>query len=120
MPVNTQKRAADSALVAVPQAAKRLRNDELQIQTPQHKQLMELGVQRVSNLHSPIMKLEGHEGEIFTCEFHPDGEVLGEFQKQYQSLSDVHIHLESFQHHLDSIAKSSSGRCTAKSCRISR
>lgn len=78
MPISAQKRAADSALVAVPQATKRLRNDELQLSTPQNRQLMELGVQRVSNLHSPIMKLEGHEGEIYTCEFHPDGEILGE------------------------------------------
>lgn len=77
MPIITQKRAADSALVEIPQASKRQRNDELQFLTPQNKQLMELGVQRVSNLHSPIMKLEGHEGELYTCEFNPEGDILG-------------------------------------------
>jgi Prp8 binding protein len=77
MPATAQKRPAESALVAVQQTSKRLRNDELQIVTPKDKQLMELGVSRVSNLDSPIMKLEGHEGEIYSCEFHPDGEILG-------------------------------------------
>lgn len=34
------------------------------------------GVRRTSNLQAPIMQLEGHEGEIFTTEFHPEGEML--------------------------------------------
>lgn len=34
------------------------------------------GVQRTSSLLSPIMLLEGHEGEIFACEFHPEGDHL--------------------------------------------
>lgn len=75
MPITAQKRPADTALVAVPQVAKRTRNDELQ--TFKDKQLMEIGVNRVSNLYAPIMKLEGHESDIFSCEFHPDGEILG-------------------------------------------
>lgn len=70
-----QKRPADNSLVAVNQQAKRTRNDE--IQTYKDKQLLEQGIQRHSNLFSPIMKLEGHESDIFTCEFHPDGEYLG-------------------------------------------
>lgn len=75
MPVNPQKRAADnSALVAVPQNAKRSRNDEL-VLSNKDKQLK--GVKRTSNLFSPIMRLEGHESDIFTCEFHPEGEYLG-------------------------------------------
>jgi Prp8 binding protein len=77
MPVNPQKRAADSsALIAVPQSAKKSRNDEL-VLSRNDKQLIEIGVRRTSNLFSPIMKLEGHESDIFTCEFNPDGEYLG-------------------------------------------
>lgn len=79
MPTSAQKRPAESALVAVPQLPKRIRNDE--IQTYKDKQLAEKGIKRVSNLFAPIMKLEGHEGEIFTCEFHPDGDYLG--KKKY-------------------------------------
>lgn len=77
MPVNsTQKRPAEeTSLVAVPQVAKRARNDE--IQTYKDKQLAEQGINRVSNLFAPIMKLEGHESDIFTCEFNPDGDYLG-------------------------------------------
>lgn len=70
-----QKRPADQSLVAVQQATKRTRNDDLQ--TYKDRQLLEAGVPRVSNLYSPIMKLEGHEADIFTCEFHPDGDYLG-------------------------------------------
>lgn len=77
MPVNSQKRTADSsALVAVPQNAKRSRNDEL-VLSHKDKQLIEKGVQRTTNLFAPIMKLEGHDSDIFACEFHPEGEYLG-------------------------------------------
>lgn len=31
---------------------------------------------RTSNLFSPIMLLEGHEGDVFTVEFHPEGQYL--------------------------------------------
>lgn len=34
------------------------------------------GVQRTSSLMAPIMLLEGHQGEIFSCEFHPEGQHL--------------------------------------------
>lgn len=34
------------------------------------------GVQRTSNLLSPIMALDGHQGEIFTCAFNTDGDYL--------------------------------------------
>jgi hypothetical protein len=77
MSTNSQKRPADMSLVTVPQHAKRTRNDE--IQTFKDKQLAEQGIHRVSNLFSPIMKLEGHESDIFTCEFHPEGDYLGNF-----------------------------------------
>ena len=77
MPANPQKRPADNlSLVSVPQNAKKSRNDEL-VASFKDKQLMEKGIHRTSKLSSPIMKLEGHESDIFSCEFHPDGEFLG-------------------------------------------
>ena len=76
MSFNPQKRSADvSALVAVPQNTKRFKNNEL-VLSNKDKQLMEKGVKRTSNLFSPIIRLEGHESDVFTCEFHPDGEYL--------------------------------------------
>ncbi|CAH0385176.1 unnamed protein product [Bemisia tabaci] len=39
-------------------------------------QKLDSGVQRTSNLPSPIMALEGHGGEIFCVKFHPDGQFL--------------------------------------------
>lgn len=75
MPTSSLKRPADNNVVAIPQAAKRTRNDEMQ--TYKDKQLAEIGIARTSSLFAPIMKLEGHESDIFTCEFHPDGDFLG-------------------------------------------
>lgn len=96
-----QKRTSD-ALVAMPDM-KRMRNELVAI-TNRDKALLEAvrivlklmfsffnknyniffkddlnllqGVKRTSNLFSPIMLLEGHEGEVFSCEFHPEGEHL--------------------------------------------
>uniref|UniRef100_A0A1A9WX74 WD repeat-containing protein 55 homolog n=1 Tax=Glossina brevipalpis TaxID=37001 RepID=A0A1A9WX74_9MUSC len=34
------------------------------------------GVRRMSNLMGPVMLLEGHQGEIYTTEFHPKCEML--------------------------------------------
>lgn len=67
-----QKRS--SSLVLAPES-KKSRN-ELIGYTNRDKALIEAGVQRTSNLFAPIMLLEGHQGEIFTCEFHPEGELL--------------------------------------------
>jgi len=67
------KRPSDS-LVAIPET-KRSRN-EIAAYTNKDKQLLEVGVQRTSNLLAPIMLLEGHQGEIFSCEFHPEGKHL--------------------------------------------
>lgn len=33
-------------------------------------------MRRTSNLMAPILLLEGHQGEIYTTEFHPKGEML--------------------------------------------
>ena len=34
------------------------------------------GPPRLSNLEAPIMLLTGHEGDIFTAKFSPDGQML--------------------------------------------
>lgn len=34
------------------------------------------GVRRTSNLHAPTMLLTGHEGEVYTVKFSPDGTTL--------------------------------------------
>lgn len=34
------------------------------------------GPPRTSSLHAPIMQLSGHQGEVFVCKFHPEGETL--------------------------------------------
>lgn len=34
------------------------------------------GVRRTSSLHAPIMLLTGHEGELYTVKFSPDGTTL--------------------------------------------
>lgn len=34
------------------------------------------GIKRTSNLFAPIMQLTGHEGEVFSMRFHPDGKVM--------------------------------------------
>ncbi|XP_065355688.1 U5 small nuclear ribonucleoprotein 40 kDa protein [Calliphora vicina] len=65
---------ANTSLVIV-QEPKKSKND-LMAYTNRDKALMEAGVRRTSNLLAPIMLLEGHQGEIFCTEFHPDGEML--------------------------------------------
>merc|ERR1712020_854751 len=34
------------------------------------------GPPRTSNMEAPIMLLSGHQGEIYTAKFHPEGNVL--------------------------------------------
>lgn len=64
-----------SNAVATVQETKKSRNDL--VYTNRDKELMDsYNVSRTSGLFSPIMLLEGHGGDIFTCEFHPDGEIL--------------------------------------------
>lgn len=72
-----QKRSADNTSLVAVQQSKRSRNDEL-VSTFKDKQLLEKQrISRTTNLFSPIMKLEGHESDIYSCEFHPEGELLG-------------------------------------------
>ena len=41
-----------------------------------HTVLLSQGPPRTSNLLAPIMLLSGHEGEIYTAKFSPDGQYL--------------------------------------------
>lgn len=113
-----QKRASD-ALVAMPDM-KRARNELVAI-TNRDKALLEAvskilvcfgelqffawqikteikilqGVKRTSSLFAPIMLLEGHEGEVFSCEFHPEGEHLLStgFDRKIRKCFFIIIHL---------------------------
>lgn len=86
------KRPADT--VALMQETKKLRS-EVELYNNRDKQLLEAvniifksfffkqfslsifqGIHRTSNLLSPIMALDGHQGEIFTCAFNTDGDYL--------------------------------------------
>jgi len=40
------------------------------------KTIQSLGPERTSSLTSPIMQLTGHEGEVYSCCFHPKGECI--------------------------------------------
>ncbi|KAK5641289.1 hypothetical protein RI129_009836 [Pyrocoelia pectoralis] len=71
--ISESKRKADeSALVPV---NKKTRTD-VAVSSSRNKTLAPTSVARTSNLFAPIMLLEGHEGEIFTLEFHPEGQYL--------------------------------------------
>ena len=39
--------------------------------------IMEAAPARSSNMEAPIMLLKGHEGEVYTAKFHPEGQVRG-------------------------------------------
>lgn len=72
--VKMAKRGADNQLVEVAQPTKKIRNE---IENYRDRQLASAGVERTSNLFAPIMQLQGHKGDIFSCDFHPDGDYLG-------------------------------------------
>jgi Prp8 binding protein len=55
--------------------AKKPRNELVQV-TERSKALVESGPPRTSNMEAPIMLLSGHQGEIYTAKFHPEGNVL--------------------------------------------
>ncbi|XP_044759806.1 U5 small nuclear ribonucleoprotein 40 kDa protein [Coccinella septempunctata] len=68
---NKRKAADQNALVP---AAKKARNEVANVN--KNKSVLQAAPARTSNLFAPIMLLEGHEGEIFTIKFHPDGQYL--------------------------------------------
>ncbi|KAJ8868044.1 hypothetical protein PR048_031853 [Dryococelus australis] len=74
MPVTELKRRADElALVSVP---KRARNEVSTVDSGTSVVESDIGIPRYSNLLAPIMLMEGHQGEVFTVAFHPDGKYL--------------------------------------------
>ncbi|CAH1638948.1 unnamed protein product [Spodoptera littoralis] len=72
MPELEAKRKADD-LSVVP--AKRTRH-EISVVGTREKAVVTSSVPRTSNLYAPIMLLEGHQGEVFTSKFHPEGKHL--------------------------------------------
>ncbi|XP_002739808.1 U5 small nuclear ribonucleoprotein 40 kDa protein-like [Saccoglossus kowalevskii] len=73
MPIMEPKRKADDvALVPV----KKSRTDIVAVPGSRQQSLVEAGPPRTSSLLAPIMLLTGHEGEIFSCKFSPDGNTL--------------------------------------------
>ncbi|CAG9134776.1 unnamed protein product [Plutella xylostella] len=72
MPEMETKRKADDYSV-VP--AKKTRH-EISVVGTREKAVVTSAVPRTSNLHAPIMLLEGHQGEIFTAQFHPEGKHI--------------------------------------------
>ncbi|XP_026754638.1 U5 small nuclear ribonucleoprotein 40 kDa protein [Galleria mellonella] len=72
MPEMEIKRKADDYSV-VP--AKRTRH-EISVVGTREKAVVTSAVPRTSNLYAPIMLLEGHQGEIFSAKFHPEGKHL--------------------------------------------
>ncbi|XP_063903717.1 U5 small nuclear ribonucleoprotein 40 kDa protein [Zophobas morio] len=71
MVIENKRRAEESALVPV---IKKARNEVAT--SNKNKSVLQAAPARTSNLFAPIMLLEGHEGEIFSVEFHPDGQYL--------------------------------------------
>ncbi|KAF7286829.1 U5 small nuclear ribonucleoprotein 40 kDa protein [Rhynchophorus ferrugineus] len=73
MVIESKRKAEDSALVPVQKKSK----NELAT-TSKNKQVSQLqpAPARTSNLFAPIMVCEGHEGEIFTVDFHPEGQYF--------------------------------------------
>ncbi|XP_061719038.1 U5 small nuclear ribonucleoprotein 40 kDa protein [Cydia pomonella] len=67
-----EKRKADDYSV-VP--SKKTRH-EISVVGTREKAVVTSSVPRTSNLYAPIMLLEGHQGEIFTARFHPEGKHL--------------------------------------------
>ncbi|CAM9626755.1 U5 small nuclear ribonucleoprotein 40 kDa protein [Lampetra fluviatilis] len=72
--IEQKRKAQDMALVSV---AKRARGDAAKGAAPgQGQQLLAVGPPRSSSLLAPIMLLTGHEGEVYCCKFHPNGNTL--------------------------------------------
>ncbi|ESO95628.1 hypothetical protein LOTGIDRAFT_202318 [Lottia gigantea] len=69
--MDLKRRAMEGAIVP----AKRAKTDMV-VHSGKGNQLVESGPARTSNLTAPIMLLTGHEGDIFTAKFSPDGQML--------------------------------------------
>ncbi|XP_013413134.2 U5 small nuclear ribonucleoprotein 40 kDa protein [Lingula anatina] len=68
-----KRKAQDMAVVAM----KRPRNELVYMENKENGAVVQSsGPPRTSNLLAPIMLLSGHEGEIFTSKFSPDGTML--------------------------------------------
>lgn len=69
--MESKRKAEESALVPVQKKSR----TEIAVSSNKNKQL-QTQITRTSNLFAPIMLLEGHEGDIFTMDFHPEGQYL--------------------------------------------
>lgn len=67
-----KRKAVETAVVPV----KKPRTDITAYGAGQSGALIESGPPRLSNLEAPIMQLSGHEGEIYTAKFSPDGQMI--------------------------------------------
>ncbi|XP_026473601.1 U5 small nuclear ribonucleoprotein 40 kDa protein isoform X1 [Ctenocephalides felis] len=74
MPVSDLKRKSDSLVVA--SDTKKLRNELTVLSAREKAVATASNVVRTSKLFAPIMLLEGHQGDVFSADFHPDGEYL--------------------------------------------
>lgn len=70
--MDLKRKAGDFALVP----AKKQKNEIVLRKGNLQQQLVASGPGRTSNLLAPIMLLSGHEGEIYTARFSPDGQIL--------------------------------------------
>ncbi|XP_069672017.1 U5 small nuclear ribonucleoprotein 40 kDa protein [Periplaneta americana] len=69
--MDLKRKAEELALVP---ANKRTRNEVANVS--KGTSIVQSDIPRTSNLLAPIMLLEGHQGEIFSVEFHPEGQYL--------------------------------------------
>ncbi|KAK7502866.1 hypothetical protein BaRGS_00005815 [Batillaria attramentaria] len=70
--MDLKRKAMEGAVVV----AKKPRNELVLASGDENMDVMLMGPPRTSNLMAPIMLLSGHEGEIYTAEFSPDGQFL--------------------------------------------
>ena len=91
------KRPAQTETTAL-MLAKRSRNELMPSQS-QDGAVIQSGPARTSNMEAPIMLLTGHEGEIYSAKFHPEGEFLASagfdrqifFWKVYGECENFHV-----------------------------
>ncbi|XP_018668441.2 U5 small nuclear ribonucleoprotein 40 kDa protein-like [Ciona intestinalis] len=70
----TEKRSAELGALAIP--SKRPRNEYEVATYENQKSVVAHGPPRTSSLLAPIMLLTGHEGEIYSSKFHPEGNMI--------------------------------------------